>query len=177
MVRGQSLAAVPCLSPFIWDVPPVTVAQQPDSGEGTEYDYLAPPLYDNEPGLPRRWLAGCSAQAAHPPHPGAGGSPNDEGLQSPRISWGERPCRLNSSACRLQVERLSFCFLRQDKPQRSARSIRLIAVASKQTQSLPAIAYSNRLLQSETCAETDAETCGLCQSRHHSIFAWHPPPP
>lgn len=32
-------------------------------------------------------------------------------------------------------------------------------------------------LQSETCAETNAETRGLCQSRHHDIFVWHPPPP
>lgn len=71
VMTGQSETAGPCRAPFKWDVPPVTVLQQPDSGEGTGRVQVLGSTALRQRGQDYR-RAGSSAPAALPPHPGAG---------------------------------------------------------------------------------------------------------
>lgn len=143
----------PLSAPYIWDVPPVIVVQQPDSGEGTPgYNWrradaiLAPPLYDNQPGLPQRWLF-LPASPPRPPVPFPSvhssvlptlGCPRScRGLTAQYLRvqdssqlLGQRPLTLRPSARTFfvlhrspsHVLRLSFCVLSVDPPYRCGES-------------------------------------------------------
>lgn len=135
----------PLSAPFIWDVPPVIVVQQPDSGEGTTGD-----------GRTQSWLhrftttsqgyrsAGCSCLSSPPTltDPWAASLPsylcirpyNFSGMVTKVISTLEPTtthfvtlgahvfCFASIVAYSHQVLRLSFCILSVDPPYRRSES-------------------------------------------------------